>query len=66
MDSKMVRLLNGQYEAKIREQVNRENKLLHLIFSASPIQAKIALAMIMYGADFDYALATAHHLSREN
>ena len=39
---------------------------LHAIFSMTNIQAKIALCMVMYGADFDYAIAVTLRLSPEN
>ena len=39
---------------------------LHAIFSMTNLQAKIALCMIMYGADFDYAIAVTLRLSPEN
>ena len=39
---------------------------LHAIFSMTEIQAKIALCLVMYGTDIDYAVAVTLRLSPEN
>lgn len=66
MDPRLKRLLNNKYGVEVIEEANRQNKLLHLIFSSNEIQAKIALCMVMYGADFEYSLAASLRLCPEN
>lgn len=39
---------------------------LHAIFSMTEIQAKIALCLVMYGTDLDYAVAVTRRLSPKN
>ncbi len=39
---------------------------LHAIFSMTEIQAKIALCLVMYGTDLNYAVAVTRRLSPEN
>lgn len=43
-----------------------QNQLLHAIFSMTELQARITLAMVMYGTDFDYAVAAAIRLCPKN
>jgi hypothetical protein len=53
-------------EKKFVELNTTQNKFLHIIFSMTETQAKIALSMIMFGADFDYSLAASLRLCPEN
>lgn len=66
MDERLKRLLNNKYEVEVMEEANRQNKLLHVIFTMSPLQARIALCMTMYGASIEYSLATSLRLSPQN
>lgn len=66
MDERLKRLLNNKYGVEVMEEANRQNKLLHLIFSSTEFQAKIALCMVMYGADFEGSISASLRLSHEN
>jgi len=39
---------------------------LHAIFSMTEIQAKIALCLVMYGTDLDYAVAVTLRVNPKN
>ncbi len=54
---------NGKRDAELRRN---QAQPLHAIFSMTEIQAKIALCLVMYGTDLDYAVAVTRRLSPEN
>lgn len=66
MDERLKRLLEKNYGTKVLAEQNNQNKLLHAIFTMSSLQARITLCMVMYGADFEYAVAVTLRLSPEN
>jgi len=56
-----------EQKGKVVLEVKKDlNSLLHAVFTMSSLQAKITLCMIMYGVDFDYAVAVTLRLSPEN
>ena len=56
-------------EQRLRERTEQEkeqNQLLHAIFTMNKLQAKVALTMVMYGADIKYSVASAVRCCPEN
>ena len=56
-------------EQKLKEEIELRRiqaQPLHAIFSMTSLQVRIALCMIMYGVDFDYAVAVTLRLHPGN
>ena len=57
--------LEQKWNEGVKRRMN-QNQLLHAIFCMTELQARIALAMVMYGADLDYAIPASLMLSSKN
>jgi hypothetical protein len=58
--------MDKKIEQKILELKLPQNIYLHSIFTMTNLQARIALCMIMYGADFESSLAASLRLGPGN